>query len=925
MAWLRWFSVAIAAVVAQTAPSPTNLVVYVSLTWQNELLSVIEASENALVTQLRGFALPVTMGSLNASNVDVALQTIDVLAGPNASLSDAQSYEVALAVTATGYGNVTSDAFVAFLTSIGDVGGYLTSHIGNISSQIVTNHVSTAPTAPWLGLHPPATVTSIFGTTPFLLVTLRFLSPNGLEGVYFSGATLCRMRVAMQDLLNSSSVRFAPLAVSNTTQFSLMETLVVHGIPLNTTSLPPGTITNLLVQGKPLPAGGFLRLADLMDAYGFHDAVRLGLMVTVDSINATPAQVVTAIDGGVVDTSVITNFIVSDTALAPVFSSPPSPCPAPWCLHVVWNNSAGNNSFFLSRVKATSFLNGTVFASGLGARVPPGNASVWTFYGSAMTAPLDHVQLDLVRASDKATISVDVSAAMLSANEATSTITSTSSSQVPMYTDYRAYIRNSNEVSLLVHLHEGAPSNASYATTEAEACALCTPLVARCSADANCSSLLSCAQQSLRNASAVLAASTIGSVVDVTPNITACMITPAAATPSRTLFTSAMQCLVARTCPFYSNGTTQLAWYSSAVGWTQLRMNRLSDALPLNVSVTRPYKSDVNQSTILMPCVVSFTASQLPSAIAKTIQNCNLNDSQVTVVYNLDLSLNATLPVSYDIFFSTSLSPLPGIALPSTLPNLTVATVQNMRYPSIGLLTLPMANYSRAPNLVPPTDPCAQCWSMFTATCLPDPTCNALTNCIMQAAFPSISRLFATGAIGDGIDLSGYIRNCSSPEAFTSSSAVRALHNVSACYATTQCSVAPAARANSVNSTVVWQVPPRIQTLWLNQSLSKSATNKTVSVTAIATPANTTLLANLTSTGLQTALQKLLGLPVVVSAETVVAPNVSTWSITYVAFAGYCPTLAVVDLATNVPLDVVDDPFPSSFVAVTSLSLPQLS
>ena len=215
---------------------------------------------------------------------------------------------------------------------------------------------------------------------------------------------------------------------------------------------------------------------------------------------------------------------------------------------------------------------------------------------------------------------------------------------------------------------------------------------------------------------------------------------------------------------------------------------------------------------------------------------------------------------------------------------------------------------------------------MFTATCLPDPTCNAITNCIMQSAFPSISRLFATGAIGDGLDLSGYIRNCSSPEAFTSSSAVRALHNVSACYASTKCSVAPATRANSVNnhSAVVWQVPPRIQTLWFNQS-SPTTANKTVSVTAIATPTNTTLVANLTTTGLQTALQKMLGLPVIVSAETVVAPNVSTWSITYMAFAGYSPTLAVVDAATNVPLDVVDDPFPSSYLAVTSLSSPQLS
>ncbi|KDO19997.1 hypothetical protein SPRG_14577 [Saprolegnia parasitica CBS 223.65] len=910
MAWLRWLSVALASVVAQT--SSTNLVAYVSLTWQNELLSVIEANEAMLVTQLRGFALPFTMGSLNVSNVNVALQTIDVLAGPEAALNDTQSYEVALAVTATGHGNVTSDALVAFLTSIGDVGSYLTSHMVNISSSIVTNQVSTWPTAPWLALNPPATVSSIFGDTPFLLVTLRYLAPNGLQGVHFSSATLCRMRVAMQDLLNSSSARFVPLAMSNTTQFSLMETLVVHGIPLNTTSLPPATITNLLLQGEPLPSGGFLRLADLMDVRGFPDASRLGLMVSVDAINATPMQVVTAIDGGVVDTSVLTDFIVSDTALAPVLSSPASPCPAPWCLHVVWNHSAGNSSFFLSRIKTTSLLSGTVFASGFGARMPPGNASVWTFFGAAVASPLSHIQLDLVRASDKASISVDVSAAMLSANEATSTITSTSSSRAPLYTDYRAYIRNGNEVSLLVHLHEGAPNNATYATTEAEACALCTPLVARCSADANCSSLLSCAQESLPNPSAVLANATIGSVLDVTPNITACMLTPAAATPSRTLFTSAMQCLLARTCPFYSNGTTQLAWHSHSVGWTQLRMNRLSDTVPLNISVTRPYKSDVDPSAILAPCVVSLTASQLPSAIARTIQNCNLNDSQVTVLYNLDLAVNATLPVSFDIFFSTSLSPLPGITLPPTLPNLTLATVQNMKYPSIGLLALPMANYSHAPNLLPPT-----------ATCLPDPTCNAITNCIMQAAFPSISRLFATGDVGDGLDLSGYIRNCSSPDAFTSSVAARALHNVSVCYASTQCSVAPATRAANNRSSVVWQVPPRIQTLWYNQSLPRNAT--TVSVTAIATPTNTTLVANLTSTGLQAALQKLLDLDVVVSAEAVVAPNVSAWSITYPAFAGYCPTLDVVDATTNVPLQVVDDPFPSSFLAVTSLSSPQLS
>ncbi|OQS07083.1 hypothetical protein THRCLA_00912 [Thraustotheca clavata] len=892
-----------------------DLFAYVSLTWQNELLSVIEANEQTLVNSLQAFATPFASPSNNVSAITASIQTIDLLGSANL-LTNSGNFKIEMVVTAKG--NITSESLVAYLLSAGDVGANLTYNLPlGTASTIQTTRISYTPSQSWLQLNPPATILSVMGSTnPFLLVTLSFQSPNILHGVSFTASTLCRMRASMQQLLNTTT-RFIPMSVANTTQFGMIDTLVVHAYAIgsNTTASERLRITNTLIQGQPLDGTNFLRLGDIMGNNGFNQAFDYGMMISVDiqNINPTPVQVTSSVDGGIIDNSIITDFKISDTSLAPIISTPSIPCPTAWCLNLAWNNT-GNNSFLLSRIKAAIVLNGTVFSSSVGARILPGNSTVWTLYGVNQSQPFSHVIFDLLRPSDMTKVSVDVTAAMLNSNEATSTVKSTSSSA--LYVQYRAYLRNGNEFSLMLHLLDGSPGNTStYASEEIAACALCAPLGQRCQADTNCSLLMSCLQTSIANSSEAFFAApttTIGSVLDITANVTSCMWSPPAASPSRQLFTKYMQCVMARTCPFYANASSQLTWYGSSVGWQQLKMNRLSDLVPLKMNITTPYNS--GQSSF--SCPLSIIASQLPSDIASTIQNCMLNDSEVTVVYNLDRT--ATLPITFDIMHSMSLSPLPGLILPSPIPTLTLATMQTLRQPAVGLLMLPIANYSSIPNLVPPTDPCKACWSLFMNKCLNDPTCTTYTNCIMQDAFPSISLLLSEGNTNDTVDLSYSIRKCSNTSSFTLSGAWRTLQNISSCYATTTCTVAPTSRVLNNVTKVIWHVPDRVQTLIYVRPSNSSAILQ--QVTALSPMSISTSSANYSQTSLQNALQQVLQWNLIELSPEVITQStnnsiISTWMVTFHTFTGFLPTYTIVD-TNNISWQMIDDPFPSATLQV---------
>ncbi|RHZ03645.1 hypothetical protein DYB37_008826, partial [Aphanomyces astaci] len=98
-----------------------------------------------------------------------------------------------------------------------------------------------------------------------------------------------------------------------------------------------------------------------------------------------------------------------------------------------------------------SYINASVLASSYGPAVNASVASVWTLYD----IPRSSVILDFVRSADLALLSVDISANLLSANSATSTVTSTSNSNI--YVRYTATPTSAKELVLEVRIVVGTP------------------------------------------------------------------------------------------------------------------------------------------------------------------------------------------------------------------------------------------------------------------------------------------------------------------------------------------------------------------------------------------------------------------------------------------------------------------------------------
>jgi hypothetical protein len=220
---------------------------------------------------------------------------------------------------------------------------------------------------------------------------------------------------------------------------------------------------------------------------------------------------------------------------------------------------------------------------------------------------------------------------------------------------------------------------------------------------------------------------------------------------------------------------------------------------------------------------------------------------------------------------------------------------------------------------------CAACWSLFTKTCVSDGMCTAYTNCIMERAFPLVLNFIETATtVGSTLDLSPFLRQCSSPvKSFASNTtalAWRNLLNISKCYATTQCSVAPrsvmTSRRQGDPRDIIWSVPGRVQTLLVDRAIMTPIDASSVlEIETVVNGSTVTVRSSLAS--LQQSLEQLLQWPSLELRHQ----GFNNMTLTWPAFTGFLPTYSIKDVATGLLWQVVDDPFPAALLQIVNRSL----
>ncbi|ETV99411.1 hypothetical protein H310_08107 [Aphanomyces invadans] len=617
-----------------------------------------------------------------------------------------------------------------------------------------------------------------------------------------------------------------------------------------------------------------------------------------------PTTIVPQLDGGLVPFPFIYAFNVTAAAQAPVYTQP-GVCGGnnQFCLHLKWIVEDPRDAYVLARIKGQQFINSSVLASSYGPAFSANTSSVWTLYD----IPRSSVILDLVRSSDLALVSIDISASLLSPNSATSTVTSTSNRNI--YVRYAATPISAKELVLELRVVVGTPPPVVTQTLQDEGCAYCTKLASQCAKDPMCSAIKLCVDNatSVWDQTNLILNGDYGDSLNTTLATAACYSSPSfpfdMSTTGRDLYNKYMACMITRSCPFVVDGPSKLVWQTPTPGWIQIQL------LPWSL----PYFGTLELSLSYgnsPPCPVVLSNDNTTANLTQQLATCILNDCEVIVL------ANTTNVTTIDIVFTNHIGPMPELSWTPTpvLPYIDAAFAIIPKLASSSALALMPVN-DPVTNPATPQNACSSCWLEFLQTCLLDEGCNVYINCIMKGSFESIATLIQFGRTGATFNLSPSILSCSDPTAPTWAS-WRYLQKASQCYAKQQCPV-----ASQGGKDIVWQVPNRTQSISYTLPFDPTTSD---SPPQFMFRNQLDYNWNVMYGGVKdfgSILPTILDIPDVVVSDPTNATNpvdgsfTYSWLVTYPSYAGFLPTYYIGDFGGNV-LTILNDAPPSALLVV---------
>ncbi|KAH9129227.1 hypothetical protein AeMF1_000695 [Aphanomyces euteiches] len=615
-----------------------------------------------------------------------------------------------------------------------------------------------------------------------------------------------------------------------------------------------------------------------------------------------PSIVVPMLDGGLINYPYVYTFRVVNASLAPVYLQPGFCSPQnQFCLHLKWLVDNSTTAFLLARIKAQQFINTTVLANATGPAINSSIPSIWTLYD----IPRSNIVLDFIRPSDQALLTVTIAAHFLTQSSATSTVTSTTNSN--LYINYHATPLNAKELVLEIRVSTMMPPPVATKTLQEEGCAYCSKLATQCATDFNCSSLKACVDNatSVWDQNNLIANGDYGDSLNTTVATANCFrrLPPS---PGRTLYDSYMSCMINRACPFVTQNPSKLIWQAPTPGWIQIQ------TLPWNMqpSVVLAFNlSYANNSA----CPIYISQNSSVADVTSQVNACVFGDCEVVVLFN---STNVT---TIDIVFNNHIGPMPSLLSISNVSSVPIVGFLGNFLPNVTITTKLMSSSALAlfPIYDPVTNPevpqgaCWSCWLDFLQNCLLDKLCNSYINCIMKKSYQSIAQLIQYAADGATFDLSPAIQSCSDPSVPMYAS-WRALQNASQCYALRQCPVATQGQRS-----VIWRVPFRTQTITYTSS---SLSNMSPSFYFNIQRDNASFWQYGGPNDFDKILSSLVGFPFVSvnslsNTTNTIGATTLTWTVLYPSYAGYLPNYWITD-QFGVPLSIVNDNIPSALLVV---------
>ncbi|KAF0699113.1 Aste57867_10315 [Aphanomyces stellatus] len=920
---------------------------------------------------------------LNATVLGLEIRT---LTGASVTLNQTQNWTIEYAIQAASTSaNASPASIVNQLVSLTVTPTLNTTLQASLTVAAgLSFDASTTPSVSRLQVAPtPATLDGFAdGSATYTLVNLHFFAPNSttigttFTGNYFSLAALTRMRYAVYALLGFKNDGYEDAYIMQVTNTTLTpnkpETDVLVFVRLNSSLHTLSAALQALASGSP-SGTTTLFLADYMAQYNF-TARNYSMVVespwtapsstwwvsttTATSSNASisgsnsngqfppittpappggnlvgpatsppfptgplPTTVVPLLDGGLVQYPFTWSFNVTAANVAPVYLVP-GICNG-WnqvCLHLKWVVET-NDSYVLARVKGQQYINSTLYGNTYGPAINANQSSIWTLYD----VPPTDVMLDFIRTSDQALATIDITAALLSSTSATSTVSSTTNSDV--YTTYYATPLSAKELVLEIHVKRGTPPTPPTMSLQNAGCAYCNKLASQCTNDVNCTGLSNClvATTSASDQYNLLVNGDYGDSLNTTLATQRCFV-GVGNSPGRALFDQVANCLITRACPYgaYADlakqgGPSKLIWQAPTPAWIQLQLTPWNQ-LPAYVTTLQFTLNYANNPG----CPVTLFSGAPPTNFSAQLSACVLGDCEVVVLSN---TTNVT---TLDIVFNNHIGPTPVLSYSpqaATFPIPTLNIIPKL-LASSALMLMPVNDPILNP--VVPQNACSSCWLDFLQNCLLDATCNSYINCILSQSFQSISTLIQSGKINSTFDLNPTILTCSDPTV-PQWGAWRALQNVSHCYAKNQCPVAvqpppgvPLPPPGSIlpmspNSTnIMWVLPPnRTQQVLYNVSAAPAYPPQFVFNYQL-DQSYQSLYGGMGD--FASVLPNLVGFPDVTVKGPFNATNTDgsitySWQVNYPAYAGFLPTYSISDM-NGKPLLVLNDAPPSALLSV---------
>ncbi|KAG9402044.1 hypothetical protein AC1031_007738 [Aphanomyces cochlioides] len=961
MRWLIALVLFVGTVLAQTTTAPPTTTVapptttvaaaslqtaYVRLTWANVNLTTIETNENTIRVSVVRYLTPLIAANITANTT--ANVTLLEIRAPNAAITVAQNFTIEFAVQAMSLSStILTTALAANTTALtAAIAVNLTSLT---SAAVFTVTSASTPSVSRLQIAPtPAALDVFAANASYVISNLRFYSPivnaTGFTGNFFTLTTLTRMRYAFYSLLGFKNDGFEDAYVMQVTNITTprVETDVLVFVRINNTARTTNSTITAIASGV---SNSTIFLADYMNTFGFNarnfsmaidvpwtplsNNWWIAPTVTTTTTNTTnttktystnttlpptiifpnetwpptpqPSIVVPMLDGGLMNYPYAYTFRVVNANFAPMYLQPGYCSPQnQFCLHLKWLVDNSTTAFVLARIKAQQFINTTILANATGPAINSSIPSIWTLYD----IPRSNIVLDFIRPSDQALFTVTIAANFLTQSSATSTVTSTTNSNI--YINYHATPLNAKELVLEIRVTTLVPPPVSTKTLQEEGCAYCSKLATQCATDFNCTSLKACVDNatSVWDQNNLIANGDYGDSLNTTVATANCFrrLPPS---PGRTLYDSYMSCMINRACPFVTQNPSKLIWQAPTPGWIQIQ------TLPWNMqpSVVLAFNLTYANNSA---CPIYISQNNSVADVTSQINACVFGDCEVVVLFN---STNAT---TIDIVFNNHIGPMPSLVSISNFSNVPIVgffgsvpnvTITTKLMSSSALALFPI--YDPVTNPEVPQGACWSCWLEFLQNCLLDKLCNSYVNCIMKKSYQSIAQLIQYAADGATFDLSPTIQSCSDPSVPMFAS-WRALQNASQCYALRQCPVATQGQRS-----IIWRVPFRTQTITYT---SPSLSNMSPSFYFNIQRDNASFWQYGGPNDFDKILSSLVGFPFMSvnsfsNTTNTIGATTFTWTVLYPSYAGYLPNYWITD-QFGVPLSIVNDNIPSALLVV---------